>query len=268
MRQTCSLLALLLLLTVMLGGAVAAQDKAAGRFTQVTGQVDVLKAGKLPATSAKVADAVHTGDLIRTKSQSKAQVQFIDDTLLDISPNSRVVIDKFVYDGGTERQATLRVLLGMVYTNVSKLFKKEPDFTIETDTAVIGVRGTKTFVLKIPQATDTYNEQGTVQGSNINPAIPGMVTAHDMEFFRTGENQPPTIPVPFSMQDLQNLRKVLSVGLVPTATAPPGSTTGQPSYRPLGVQPGMQEGMGLPGGITIPTIPPSIPQRVGPFHGS
>jgi len=268
MRRVGSTLAVLIVLTAFLGAAAHAQDQSVGRFTQVSGQVDILKAGKLPAAPVKVSDQVHTGDLIRTKTQSKAQVQFIDDTLLDISPNSRVVIDQYIFDGATQRQATLRVLLGMVYTTVTKLFRKDrPDFTIETETAVIGVRGTKTFVLRIPRGTDVYNEQGTVQGSNINPAVSGFVLARNMEFFRVGENQPPTIPIPFSMQDLQNLRRVLDVGLM-GRVGPPGQTSGQPAYRPLGVQPGLQEGTGLPGGVTIPTIPPQLPAKVLPFHGS
>ena len=45
-----------------------------GRLTKVEGEVDLLKKGQLPAVPLKQNDGVEPGDVIRTKSLSKAQL--------------------------------------------------------------------------------------------------------------------------------------------------------------------------------------------------
>ena len=67
-------------LALMLIGSSIAAAEVVGRLTQVEGRVDLLKGGNLPAISVKVGDTVAPGDVIRTKSQSKAQITFIDDS--------------------------------------------------------------------------------------------------------------------------------------------------------------------------------------------
>ena len=75
-------LALMLILSSVAGAEVV------GRLTQVDGRVDILKGGKLPAVPLKVDDTVEPGDVIRTKSLSKAQITFIDNSLLTLSQES------------------------------------------------------------------------------------------------------------------------------------------------------------------------------------
>jgi hypothetical protein len=65
-------LALGLLLTT---GAPAA---VVGHITRMEGKVDLLKKGQLPATPVKLQHGLEIGDVIRTKSLSKAQITFID----------------------------------------------------------------------------------------------------------------------------------------------------------------------------------------------
>ena len=63
------LIALLLLALILPASLHAA---VVGRFSLVTGQVDLLKGGKLPAISAKMEGGVEPGDIIRTKSRAIA----------------------------------------------------------------------------------------------------------------------------------------------------------------------------------------------------
>jgi hypothetical protein len=260
---------------------LAAQDQAVGFFTQVVGPVETLKEGKLPANSVKENDKVALGDIIRTKSSSKAQIQFIDDSTLEIGPGSRVNIDQYSYDG-SKRNALLRVTMGMVRTVVSRIFKKgQPDFFINTNTAVIGVRGTDTITRPIPNATEIYNVNGEVITNNINPNISGSTTLGNMEFSSVGENQPPTVPISFSQRDLNNLMMMMNLmqGRGPTGSSPRLFTGPRgPGIRPPAVVSGdsLMEDRGnqsLPGGLNAPVvIPPTIPVAptpiVTPFHGS
>ena len=53
-------------------------------------------------TRLRLEDGLETGDVIRTKSLSKAQITFIDKSTLTISPESRVAIEAYMVDDRTE----------------------------------------------------------------------------------------------------------------------------------------------------------------------
>jgi hypothetical protein len=271
-----------LVIMLVFSHPLAAQDPAVGFFTQVVGTVETMKEGKLPAISVKEKDKVALGDLIRTKSTSKAQIQFIDDSTLEIGPGSRVNIDQYSYDG-SQRNALLKVTMGMVRTVVSRIFKKgQPDFFIHTNTAVIGVRGTDTITRPILNATEIFNVVGEVITNNINPNVGGTATLGTMSFSLIGLNQPPTVPIPFSSGDLNNLMRLMHVApRTGSTTGPatrsltlPAGPSGQGTRPPVVVSGdslmGDRGNPSLPGGVTAPVVvPPTIPAPiVTPFHGS
>ncbi len=185
-----------------------------GHFQKVEGPVDLLKQGKLPALAPKVQDALEPGDVIRTKSQGRAQVKFVDDSVLTIAPGSRVAIETYMFDAAKgARKAVLQVFRGMVEAAVVRIFKtQEPDFIMKTHTAVLGVRGTKWYALLGPNATDVYNESGKLCVRNIFSEIVGEVCLKDMEFTRVMLNLAPTTPMPFQQNDLAPLQKLLVTG--------------------------------------------------------
>jgi len=150
---------------------------------------------------------VEQGDAVRTKSLSKAQIRFVDDTALTIAPESRVAIDEYIYDAAkSKRQATVEVFRGMVHFVVTKILQTEPDFIMKTHTGVLGVRGTGWYAQLTALHTDIYNEQGTTEVHNLFPEVPGKVTLTGMQFTRVGVNLPPTLPLPITQQDLQQLK--------------------------------------------------------------
>ncbi len=156
--------------------AFAAQE--IGSVSEVTGGVDILRGGKLPAEPAKVGEKVAQGDVIRTKSGGKVQLHFKDDSVLTIAPDSRVALNEYVYEPeNNKREASIKIFQGLVHTVVNKVMKKEtPDFTVETQTAVIGVRGTDYYTLVGPAVSDIYNNSGITEVRNIFAEIPGKVT--------------------------------------------------------------------------------------------
>jgi hypothetical protein len=175
-----------------------------GSISEVTGGVDILKGGKLPAVAAKVGDKISQGDVIRTKSVGKAQIQFKDDSIITIAPDSRVALNEYVYEPEqNKREASIKIFNGLVHTVVNKIFNKEkPDFTVETQTAVIGVRGTDYYTLVGPAVSDIYNNSGITEVRNVFAEVPGLVKLRGREYTQVSKSLPPTLPLPLTSEDI------------------------------------------------------------------
>jgi hypothetical protein len=252
---------LMVLLALLLPpGLVAA---GVGRLAVVEGQVDLLHQGKLPAVPAKVQDEVNPGDVIRTKTQSRAEVHFVDDTILTLAPESRVAVADYFYDAlQGRRRAVLQVFKGLVYCVVNRILKMEgPEFIMKSHTAVLGVRGTRWFFLLRPNFTDCFHEIGDSFLSSSFPEVPGVMEMRDMDYSRVAWRLPPTLKMKFTMQTLKILKeKWLIKGI------PPEYDSGVPLKLLEGprISPYLREGTPrFPEGLFVPptqkVTPPSGP---------
>jgi hypothetical protein len=162
-----------MILAFQVGMLTNAQANGVGRLTQLEGRVDILRGGKLPAVAVKLNDGVQVGDVIRTRSLSKAQITFEDNSTLTISPESRVAIEAYMFDAGkNKRNAVVQLFQGLAHVAVSKIFKAaEPDFVVKTQTAIMGVRGTDFGVRIYPNSSDVLNFEGLLQVGNILPGV-------------------------------------------------------------------------------------------------
>lgn len=278
-----------LVLTLSAGGSA----EVVGRLTQVEGRVDLLKGGNLPATPVKVDDTVAPSDIIRTKSLSKAQITFIDNSILTISPESRIAIEEYMVDTVKgKRRAVLEIFQGVALAVVNKIFKvKEPDFVIKTQTAVTGVRGTEIGIRIHPNSTSILNFKGVTQVGNIFPEVGQLFrkaakvafsfgwhdTSHrwvilkDMQGTTVGRNLPPTLPYGISVQDREMFMRQLTA-CVPSASklcqasdpgrATAGATSGPlTSTTPVSVNaPGEQNTLAILNTVTVPPVvtPPTL----------
>jgi len=262
-KMSSFILVFLVVLFTLPGGAQAA---AVGRFTQVDGEVDLLKLGKLPAAAVKLNEGVEPGDVVRTKSKARAQITFIDDTVLTISPSSRVAVESYMYDAAKkERHGVVQVFYGMVQTVVGRILQTEkPDIIMKTHTAIMGVRGTKWYTVLLPNATDIYNETGKVCASNIFKEVSGEVCLKEREFTRISFNLPPTIPAVATKQDFLLLQRQLSVGTKDSSagTMPPDRV--RPGGSPLAIlpPPGI---LPTPGIVETQIGAPVPPQNIVPL---
>ena len=155
--------------------------------------MDLLKGGKIPAIAAKYQDGVEVGDVIRTKSQSKAQLTMVDDSVITLAPDTRLAIADYQYNPAREeRRAVLRTFWGLVHTVVNRIIKtEEPDFVMETHTATIGVRGTNFYTLLGPNFTGVYLVYGTLGVSSNLPTVPALLLLHSGNSPRSpGANNP------------------------------------------------------------------------------
>jgi hypothetical protein len=208
----------LLLICLVMVAPLAAQAAPVGTFIEVEGSVDVLKGGKVPAVPAKLQGPVDVGDMVRTKAQSRAQIKFVDDTVLTIAPDSGITVEEYMFDAAkSERQAVVGVLRGLVHTAVEKVYPKaEPDFIMKTHTAVLGVRGTRWYTKLLPTDTDVYTEDEKglkLEVKNIHPEIPGVQTMGPLQFVRVGMYTPPTVPVNITKDDLKVLALQMTTGI-------------------------------------------------------
>lgn len=123
--------------------------------TAISGQATALQqSGSAvsvdPAVSARggegsrvleVKGAVFMGDEIVAGPNGLAQIRFIDDTKLVIGPNSRLKIDKFVFNpDNTAQQVTIDMVKG-AFRFISGNSPHQA-YSLRTPTMTIGVRGT------------------------------------------------------------------------------------------------------------------------------
>ncbi|MEW6387845.1 MAG: FecR family protein [Thermodesulfobacteriota bacterium] len=216
------MLGFILLLTLSLLAVSGVQAAIVGHLTQVEGQVELMRQGKLPFLLAKVKDGVEPGDVIRTKSASRAQISFIDGSSLTIAPGSRVGLEDFSFDSQKgHRQAVLQIFQGLVRCVVPRLFQVEkPDFIMKTQTATLGVRGTSWYTLIGINFTQAFAEKGMIQVSSLPGAVPGTVLLAAWEHTLVKKGLAPIAPRLFTPEILHQLQNWLINGV------PPGVVSG------------------------------------------
>ena len=86
---------------------------------------------------------VESYDTVRTKN-GRTAIQFVDETRVDVTENSKLVIDEFVYDPNTSTGSlALKASFGTVRYASGQIAKNSrQNVKISTPTAVVGVRGT------------------------------------------------------------------------------------------------------------------------------
>lgn len=133
-----------LVLALLASTAISTFALAATRPSGSTVRADRLANAAGSAGGERVLDVgsdVFAGDAITTNSNGLAQIRFVDDTRIVIGPNSRLVIDKFVFNSdNTARQVTVDAVKG-VFRFISGNSRHEA-YSIRTPTMEIGVRGT------------------------------------------------------------------------------------------------------------------------------
>jgi len=162
--------------------------------------------------------AIEKNDTVSTNSQGRFKITFADATTVNITENSRLLIDDFVYDGGNSNKGKLglKVALGTVrYASGGIAHGNSNGVNIRTPTATIGVRGTdflmsvdeigKTTVILLPNCYDdkdpTKITDDCTSGSIEVLTAAGLVTLNQPFQATMVENNftPPAPPVKVDM---------------------------------------------------------------------
>lgn len=122
-----------------------------GKVTEQTGPVAEIRRNK-DVIPSKVESSVETNDAIVT-ANVRIGITFKDDSKVQITEQSRLVIDSFVFDDSKQDAGKLglRVALGTARFASGQIAKHSPqNLKVETPTATVGVRGTD-FTLTVDE---------------------------------------------------------------------------------------------------------------------
>lgn len=209
---------LLLAFCLMLNSVSPAEGmEAVGSFTHVAGKVDVLRGGA-PAIAVKKGDPVFVKDIVRTKSDSKAEILFIDGNLLRLAQRTRIDISEYITDGAQTKEI-IKLPRGKVEALVEKklaqrisVSKEANKFEIHTPNAVAGVRGTDYFVFHSRNLTGILVKDGTVYV--FNPEFPEIIVPVNAgSFTSVSAKAPPEAPRPATEAEMLGAEKDASTAL-------------------------------------------------------
>lgn len=145
-RPVTKLLGILLL--AMASPAIAS----IGSITDFKGAGQIKRGAK--AAPASKGAGIEKMDTVSTNSQGRFRITFVDATTVNITENSRLVIDDFVYDGNNKSKGKLglKLALGTArYASGAVAHGNAKGVNIRTPTATIAVRGTD-FVMSVDEA--------------------------------------------------------------------------------------------------------------------
>ncbi len=120
---------------------IVKKNKKYGKIVFVLGKVLIKRAKTKIKEKAKIGSKIYAGDLIKSYGTSRATISLPTGILFQIKGNSIVSVDKYL-TGKNGNKSKIKMLFGWMKTKVNKLRKGDNSLTIDTPTAVVGVRGT------------------------------------------------------------------------------------------------------------------------------
>lgn len=209
------LLATVTLLTLLSQTSFAA----VGKVTEQTGPTEIVRNKKSIPSSLN--SGVEMNDTIVT-AKAKAKLTFEDNTTVNITEQSKLVIDDFVYDPkkGSGKVA-MKVVLGTARYASGQIAKNNPQqVNVQTPTATVAVRGTdfsmtvdelgRSLVMLLPSCDE--DKKKCVTGAIIVKNDAGEVFMNEpyQATLVTSSSMPPSSPV-FVTLDQANINNLLII---------------------------------------------------------
>ncbi len=134
--------------SLSLGSASAFAAEPAGKAVGVVGKVLVrnLDSSKPEMRFMKVGDPVERGTLINTGSGASVKLMLKDKTILDLGGSTLFKVDEFLLKNGDNRNVQMSMDYGKVRASVNTPVGAAGRFSIKTQAATMGVRGTEFIV--------------------------------------------------------------------------------------------------------------------------
>ena len=138
---------------------IPSSGKEAGVIQEVSGAVIVARTDLKQAYFAAPGDKIYEKDTFFTLKNSRCRFRLLFEDVISIGDNVKISVTKFIDDKKTqEKHASFNMLKGKVMFYTMRLFRyKTASMTVETPTAIAGVRGTKfgVEVISLKDETDT-----------------------------------------------------------------------------------------------------------------
>jgi len=175
-------------------------EEVVGYPGRIEGRCEVLRKG----VAEKITRSTYflKGDMIRTYQNGKIEIILLDETVIKIGPNAEVNLSDFLLDeAGSRRKGIVKLIRGSIMTFLRKIYKGiKGEFSVETPTAVVGVRGTK-FIVSVysPSQTEIIALEDSV---NVDTPYGSIVLE---EGFMTSvfEGEPPSPPQRFDPEKIK-----------------------------------------------------------------
>ena len=146
-----------------------------GRVVEQTGPTEIVRNKK--STPSSVNAAVEMNDTVVT-ARAKARLEFVDKTTVNITEQSKITIDEFVYDPkqGSGKLA-MKMVQGTARYASGQIAKNSPqNVNVQTPTATVAVRGTdfsmtvdelgRSLVMLLPSCDNSGCVTGAIMVSN------------------------------------------------------------------------------------------------------
>ena len=198
MKRIVFLMILLTICWVLPAVVLAAEP--VGSVTFVKGKADITRPGQNAEPLVKGED-IYAGDIVRTKSNAKVEITFIDESIVRVAQKSRLQITEYMFER-EERRSTLSLFRGKIQSLVKKVAgfsfgrARKNRFEIHTPTAVCGVRGTDFFTWFMNGETGTaFKEgQGYIYPAN-NPDLSRNINTNEVGYVVDPDAAPVVKPV-------------------------------------------------------------------------
>lgn len=217
MRKTLGNLFAVFLLTLALSAAArSAEIEGAAAVSSIAGQVE-RKSGSGDWKRAAQGDALSPGDSIKTGAGSKARLVFEDGTLMVVGELSVFKISALAADyAASTRNSKVSLESGSMRAVVSKKLTAGSGFTVETPTAIAGVRGTDFSVeLDDEQTTSVTVFDGQVEVGSILENIRDRVLVDPEHSTDVKRGRAPIRPLRLKKELLERKRERLARRLNP-----------------------------------------------------
>ena len=203
MRQISCLVAFCLVSIITASSVTAAALDGASDYGSIESEigfatvaVNVVQ-GTLEADhrNINVSDQVFHKEIIQTNSVSTTQIVFLDETVLTIGPESRLILDELVFDRNATNGKVVMTALKGLFTFVSGSLPSE-SYQINTPTTTIGMRGTK-FDLFVARngASTVILRSGAIDVKNLQ-GVERQVNTVDLATNVVTKKSEPTPPAP------------------------------------------------------------------------
>jgi len=136
------------LLLIFLSGTAFAESNSIGTVKTATGTVMVARNDV--QNPVDIGFKIHQNDLISTGKKGAVGIIFTDDTILSLGPNTKLVMDEYVFaPQKKEMSMIMRLIKGTASYLSGIIGKQSPDTVkLKTPEATIGMRGTR-FLVKV-----------------------------------------------------------------------------------------------------------------------
>lgn len=220
------------------GLASAQQTEPLGMLTASQGEVSISRPEPPPGRVVKVRagamEQLFAGDVVKTGLNAKAKLLLSDESLITLGEESELEVTQALFEPAVGRRSTtVRLLHGLARSVVPPIAPHpESRFTVETPTAVLGVRGSE-LIVQVNAETLAICAEGACDAQNADPAIRVVVNMKSGQYSIIRPGEPPTDPSPVSPALLERLRRLTTLiqeaSLMKRDSGPPVP----PQYRRL-----------------------------------